>query len=79
MLTMLPKRDRTPERRNMKHHMIPTSPDVTPAFTALLLACPKCTGEMVLFGVEAESEKRDLYSFECEDCAHIEVRGLRVK
>ena len=33
---------------------------------------------MRLLGIESESPLRDLFSFECEDCEHIEVRGVRV-
>jgi hypothetical protein len=44
-----------------------------------LLLCPNCKTEMRLFGTEAESAKRDLYSFECVKCARIEVRGVKVK
>ena len=46
---------------------------------AALVGCPKCKREMVLFGIESEGDKRDLYTFECEDCGHLEVRGVRVK
>jgi hypothetical protein len=42
-----------------------------------LLLCPKCKVEMSLLGVEAESEKRDLYTFECSACGDLEVRGVR--
>ncbi|MGB7831093.1 MAG: hypothetical protein WBL84_02685, partial [Xanthobacteraceae bacterium] len=44
-----------------------------------LIVCPKCKLEMRLVGVEAESATRDLYTFECERCGLIEVRGLRIK
>jgi hypothetical protein len=41
-----------------------------------LLICPKCKrGEMCLFGIEPESDIRDLYTFECDA---LEVRGVRV-
>jgi len=43
-----------------------------------LMACPKCGQEMRLFGTEAESPKRDLFTFECEKCDFVEVRGIRV-
>jgi hypothetical protein len=42
-----------------------------------LLRCPLCGGEMRLRKVEPESEKRDLYTFECERCDRTEVRGAR--
>jgi uncharacterized protein YbaR (Trm112 family) len=44
-----------------------------------LIVCPKCKLELRLVGVEAESATRDLYTFECERCGLIEVRGLRIK
>ena len=30
-----------------------------------LLVCPKCKLEMMLFGTEADSDIRDLYTFQC--------------
>ena len=33
---------------------------------------------MRLFGTEAESDVRDLYTFECESCGALEVRGVLV-
>jgi hypothetical protein len=42
----------------------PTSLGVQP-----LVECPKCNLEMRLFGTEAESDVRDLYTFECGSCA----------
>jgi predicted RNA-binding Zn-ribbon protein involved in translation (DUF1610 family) len=47
--------------------------------TKSLLLCPKCKREMFLLGVEAESSKRDLYTFECDKCGLIEVRGVLVR
>jgi hypothetical protein len=44
-----------------------------------LLLCPTCSREMRLFGIEPEGEKRDLYTFECEHCDRVEVRGVRIK
>ena len=44
-----------------------------------LLLCPKCNGEMLLFGIEPEGPKRDLYTFECEKCGHLEVRGVPIR
>jgi hypothetical protein len=44
-----------------------------------LIVCPKCKLEMRLLGIESESPKRDLYTFECERCQRLEVRGIRVK
>jgi hypothetical protein len=43
-----------------------------------LLRCPNCRREMRLFGIERESEKRELYSFECAVCGGLEVRGVLV-
>jgi hypothetical protein len=43
-----------------------------------LLVCPKCSVEMRVLGIEAESPKRDLYTFVCERCDTLEVRGVRV-
>jgi hypothetical protein len=44
-----------------------------------LITCPKCGLEMRLIGIEAENPKRELYTFECERCQKLEVRGVRVK
>jgi GAF domain-containing protein len=43
-----------------------------------LILCPNCNVEMCLYGLEAESDARDLYTFECRACDVIEVRGVRV-
>ena len=43
-----------------------------------LLLCPKCNVEMRLFGIEAESDRRDVYTFECNACCSLEVRGVQV-
>jgi hypothetical protein len=43
-----------------------------------LAVCPKCQREMRLFGIEPESPSRDLYTFECDNCGALEVRGVRV-
>jgi hypothetical protein len=55
-----------------------TNPPSKEPIKALLL-CPSCNVEMHLFGIEAESDARDLYSFECNACGVLEVRGVRVK
>jgi hypothetical protein len=47
--------------------------------TKALLLCPNCNIEMSLFGIEAESDARDLYTFECRACDRLEVRGVRVR
>ena len=44
-----------------------------------LLLCPACNIEMCLFGIEFESDKRDLYTFECVACSGLEVRSIQVK
>jgi len=51
-------------------------PNQTPV--APLLLCPVCAVEMRLFGIEHESDRRDLLTFECVACGHLEVRGVRV-
>lgn len=43
-----------------------------------LILCPDCKTEMRLFGIEAESEVRDLYTFECTGCGRVEVRDVVV-
>jgi hypothetical protein len=45
-----------------------------------LMSCPNCKrGEMCLRGIEAESTIRDLFTFECDKCGALEVRGVRVR
>jgi hypothetical protein len=44
-----------------------------------LVLCPVCNIEMCLFGIESESDKRDLFTFECVACGGLEVRGVQVK
>ncbi len=44
-----------------------------------LLLCKHCNVEMYLFGIEEESAKRDLYTFECIKCGAVEVRGIQVR
>ena len=43
-----------------------------------LIVCPKCKLEMRLFGIEADNEVRDLFTFECSSCDAFEVRGVLV-
>jgi hypothetical protein len=52
-------------------------PPSEPKAEALLL-CPNCNLEMRLFCSEPENGKRDLYTFECVRCSHIEVKGVLV-
>jgi hypothetical protein len=33
---------------------------------------------MRLFGIEPESEIRDLYTFECHNCGRLEARGVLI-
>ena len=56
-----------------KSKMLPKAP-VEP-----LLLCPVCNIEMCLLGIESESDKRDLYTFECVACSGLEVRSVQVK
>jgi C4-type Zn-finger protein len=44
-----------------------------------LLSCPTCKLELRLFGIETENPTRELYTFECEKCGALEVRGVKVK
>jgi hypothetical protein len=41
---------------------------------ACSIRCPSCDDEMRLVGIETESDI-DLYTFDCERCGKIEVRG----
>ena len=50
-------------------------PDKTTVIQPLLL-CPKCNLEMRVFGIEAEGDIRDLYTFECAMCGKREVRSV---
>ncbi len=45
---------------------------------APLILFPDCKREMRLFGIEPESEVRDVYTFECHSCGRLEVRGVLV-
>lgn len=50
----------------------------TPAPSSVepLLLCPACMTEMRLLGIEPETETRDLFTFECDECGRLEVRGV---
>ena len=52
-------------------------PDKTTVIQPLLV-CAKCNLEMMLHGTEAESDIRDLYTFQCAMCGKLEVRGVVV-
>lgn len=41
-----------------------------------VVLCPECNGEMRLFGIEWETESRDLYTFECKVCERFDVKGV---
>ena len=51
----------------------------SPAPIKSLLSCPACKLELRLLGIESETIARDLYTFECTKCGHLEVRGVKVK
>jgi hypothetical protein len=51
-------------------------PDSEPTSVKPLILCPDCKVEMRLFGVEPETDIRDLYTFECDKCGRLEVRGV---
>ena len=57
----------------------PKSKTVSKAPIEPLLLCPVCNIEMCLFGIESESDNRDLFTFECVACGYLEVRGVQVK
>jgi hypothetical protein len=42
-----------------------------------LIVCPHCKLEMRLLGIESYKSGRDLFTFECTKCGHLEVRTLR--
>jgi hypothetical protein len=46
------------------------------AFPVSLPQCPKCSQDMRLLGIEPDSGTSDLFTFECTDCAHLEVTGV---
>jgi uncharacterized protein with PIN domain len=43
-----------------------------------LVRCPKCNREMRLFGIEPLNPERELFTFECDRCGRLEVRGVRI-
>jgi hypothetical protein len=43
-----------------------------------LMRCPDCNREMRLFGTESAGTARELYTFECDQCGRLEVRGVRL-
>jgi hypothetical protein len=57
----------------------PKSKTVSKAPIEPLLLCPVCNIEMCLFGIESESDQRNLYTFECVACNGLEVRAVQVK
>ncbi len=52
---------------------------VSKAHIELVPVCPLCNIEMRLFGIESETDKNDLYTFECVACSGVEVRGAKAK
>ena len=47
-----------------------------PSSVEPLILCPQCRAEMRLFGIEPETDSRDLFTFECDECGKLEVRGV---
>ena len=47
-----------------------------PSSVKSLILCPDCRVEMRLLGIEAETDIRDLFTFECDKCERLEVRGV---
>jgi hypothetical protein len=43
-----------------------------------LVRCQTCDREMRLFGIEPLNPTRELYTFECDLCGRLEVRGIRI-
>lgn len=43
-----------------------------------LIVCPYCKLELFLVGTELEKPGRDVYTFECPKCHHLEARGVAV-
>jgi hypothetical protein len=60
-------------------HSFPKTDTLSEETIKALLLCPHCNVEMHLFGIEAEDDARDLYTFECSACGALEVRGVRVE
>jgi hypothetical protein len=42
-----------------------------------ILLCQNCKVEMRLVGVEPEKHGRDLFTFECPKCSHLETRAVK--
>jgi hypothetical protein len=55
--------------------MLPTGTSEPSSIKSLIL-CPDCKVEMRLLGIEPETDIRDLYTFQCDKCARLEVRGV---
>jgi len=51
-------------------------PKPKPSSVEPLILCPVCKVEMRLFGIEPETAIRDLFTFECDKCGRLEVRGV---
>ena len=48
-------------------------------FEELPIVCPKCGYQMRLFGIEWETDRRDLYTSLSDRCGHIEARSVEAK
>jgi hypothetical protein len=46
------------------------------ALPAQLPQCPKCHHDMRLLGIEPDGDTRELFTFECTNCGHLEVMGV---
>ena len=65
---------RSPGNWRLMFVMEKPAPPGTP-FAPLML-CPTCATEMRLLGIESENPARDLYTFECRNCGHLEAHGV---
>jgi hypothetical protein len=43
-----------------------------------LIVCPRCKLELYLVGIETERPGRDVFTFECLRCHHVDARGVAV-
>jgi hypothetical protein len=53
------------------NHTLNGTDDVQP-----ILLCPKCKGEMYLLDVVSQKPGRDLLTFQCSKCGHLETRAI---
>ena len=40
-----------------------------------LVLCPACHHDMRVLGIESDGDNKDLLTFECTDCGHLEAMG----